>query len=193
MATHTGVDGTVKIGTDAIAEVSSRAGAIIPFCRPKHLSSDTASSVSVIMHAIEYYNAKSVQFDFVMVLQPTSPFRKASTIRQALDVMCDKDSSSLVSVSKASLHPEHCFDILGETPRPLMGWEVFDKRTQDLSNAWYVNGLIYMVKPDSLVSRGKIISEDFFPFRILDVNEAFDIDTPEDFEFAEHIARNLND
>ena len=33
----------------------------------------------------------------------------------------------------------------------------------------------------------------FFPFRILDVNEAFDIDTPEDFEFAEHIARNLND
>jgi len=72
--------------SDEIIRNVRKYGLDVPFKRPEYLATDTASSYDVIRHAIEFYEKKGMNYDCVLLLQPTSPLRTAAHIREALSL-----------------------------------------------------------------------------------------------------------
>ena len=177
----------ILVSTDdpAIASVSAAAGALVPWLRPTELATDTASSVDVALHALDWYETTNGAVDGLLLLQPTSPFRSRVTVMQAFEVFKSKGRHSVVSVSPASRHPAWFFRLAGASMEPFLGWETLGQRSQDLEPAWMLNGAIYLVAPARLRADRTFLPLNFSPLIISDLNESIDIDTESDFEFCE--------
>ena len=72
----------IIVSTDSlkISKISKKYGAEVPFIRPKKFATDKASSFSVLKHAIEFYRNRNINFDFILMLEPTSPLREPKDI-----------------------------------------------------------------------------------------------------------------
>ena len=90
----------ISTNDDLVLEIAKKRGITIPFIRPDQLSNDTASSYDVIMHALNHYETINKKFDAVLLLQPTSPFRKNEDL-QSLIKEFDKNVDMVVSVKIA--------------------------------------------------------------------------------------------
>ena len=78
----------IIVSTDSprIAEVAEQEGVPVPFLRPHHLATDTAGSREVILHAMDFATAQGIDYDCVVLLQPTSPFRTTDDILGAMEL-----------------------------------------------------------------------------------------------------------
>lgn len=187
-ALQSGVCDDILVSTDdeAIAAVARTYGASVPYLRPSELSSDTATSIEVALHALEVYEAQHGSVDGLLLLQPTSPFRSSSSIREAILKWSDDEAHRpVVSVSPASSHPAWCFRISSTSMEPFLGWETMRSRSQDLDEAWTLNGAIYLISPADLRSARSFLTPNTRPLVIESAREAVDIDTPEDWSAAE--------
>ena len=92
----------VVVSTDdpEIAEVSAGHGAEVPFLRPAALADDTAKTVDVVMHALDFFAASGEVFDAVMLLQPTSPLRTQEDIRRAAGLFADRKAEREITGKK---------------------------------------------------------------------------------------------
>lgn len=180
----------VLVSTDdeEIAEISIKYGATVPWLRPADLSSDTALSADVAIHAVEAFEKAQGAVDALVLLQPTSPFRTSDSISRALKLFREHDSlKPLVSVTRANVHPSWCF-YLNEPEQgltPCLGWEGMVTRSQDKQEAWSLDGSIYVISPERLRNDLSFISHDVVPFLIENKYESIDIDTNDDFEVCE--------
>jgi len=174
-----------------IAEVSRTWGAQVPWLRPAALATDTAGSVDVALHALDWYESERGKVDGIMLLQPTSPFRQSHTIQSAVRAFAQHHLTSLVSASPASAHPAWCFRVEGDQLVPVLGWEAMQSRSQDLVPAYTFNGAIYLSTPDSLRSHRSFVTPSTYPLVIHDPVESLDIDTPFDWSLAELFQQQL--
>ncbi len=187
-ARESGVCDEVMVSTDdpLIAELAVRHGAFVPGLRPAELASDTATSVDVALHALDVYEAQGKPVDGLLLLQPTSPFRTAESIRQAVALFAGgAGRRPVVSLSPAASHPAWCFRTTPEGLSPFLGWEAISKRSQDLEPAWTLNGAIYLVPPERLRAERSFLGAEALPLLMDDPREAIDIDTPADWALAE--------
>jgi CMP-N-acetylneuraminic acid synthetase len=81
----------VSTDSDEIADISLLAGAEVPFIRPEELSTDSASSMSVIKHAVNFFSCQGEMYDLVVMLQPTSPLRNSVDIDKAIEIYLKYD------------------------------------------------------------------------------------------------------
>lgn len=97
----------ILVSTDdpGIAAVSKRCGANVPFLRPKRFSGDKASSTDVVLHALDHIRKDKEEYDVVVLLQPTSPLRKAADIDGAIETLFLKKAKAVVSVAEADHSP----------------------------------------------------------------------------------------
>ena len=177
----------VLVSTDdpAIAEIAREHGAHVPWLRPPELSTDTASSVDMAIHAVDAYETMSGPVDGLLLLQPTSPFRTSDSIKRAVNLFCESDGwHPVVSVSPASSHPAWCFRQKQEGMEPFLGWSELKKRSQDLEPAWMLNGAIYLISPNRLRNEKSFLTLDAQPLLMTDINESIDVDTMADFELC---------
>lgn len=180
----------ILVSTDdpAIAAVCAETNALVPWLRPAELSTDTTSSVDVALHALDWYEETYGLVDGLMLLQPTSPFRRASTISQAIDLFSNNKRRPVVGVSTASSHPYWCYSIKGNTLFPFIGGESLQStRSQDLPPAVVLNGAMYLADPKYLRNTRSFVGDEACPLFISDPNESLDIDTVQDFMLAECI------
>jgi len=173
----------VSTDDDEIASVSKSAGAEV-LARPKELASDTATSESVLVHALNWLRSGGKAApDLVAFLQCTSPVRKKDDIDRAIQSLSREGADSLLSVCRS-----HSF-LWRPTPK---GAEAINydpsnrKRRQDLPPEFVENGSLYIFKPwvlDKLNCRlgGKIAMFE------MDYWSSFQIDSAEDFELCEWI------
>lgn len=188
-AFDSGVCSAVRVSTDdeAIATVARAYGADVPSLRPAELATDTAGSVDVALHALETYEAEHGQVDGLLLLQPTSPFRTAQTIRRGVALFAETGGrQAVVSVSPAASHPAWCFRTTPGSMSPFLGWDAIGRRSQDLEPAWALNGAFYLISPERLRVRRSFLSPDTRPFVMDEAREAIDIDTPSDWVVAEY-------
>ena len=189
-AIQSGCCADIVVSTDdpGIESVSREFGATVPWLRPVQLSSDTARSVDVAIHFLDWYEAEKGTVDGLLFLQPTSPFRTAETISKAVKMYSD-DAGRVpyVSVSPAASHPAWCFRITDTGMSPYMGWETLGKRSQDLETAWVLNGSIYLISPDRLRSEKTFLTTDAKPIIVAEMTEAIDIDDSYDWAMAESV------
>jgi len=184
---------TTCVSTDdpEIAEISKSCGAEVPFLRPKDLSSDTASSFSVVKQALDFYSEKLGQvFSHVLLLQPTSPLRTAKDIKDAIDFLVSKKAESVISVCEMT-HTPLLSNILPDdlSMENFLSPEITKKRSQDLPKYYYPNGAIYLCNVKRLLEEETFyIKKNIFGF-IMPPNRSIDIDTKFDFAFAETLLR----
>ena len=181
--------GDVYVSTDnsEIAAEARKMGAQV-IDRPPHLASDEARSLDVILHALENTNREN--FDAVMLLQPTSPFRAARDIDDAVQsyINAVPKADSLVSVTDiGGAHPARMRKIVNgllQTPEYARGLEGVPR--QELDKLYILNGAIYLTSVETLRSRSLTGSRSI-P-HIMPAARSINIDTEFDFYLAEQIA-----
>jgi len=195
-ARASGVFETILVSTDdaEIAAAARDAGALVPWLRPPELATDTATSAAVLQHALAWYEGEGGLAEAVVLLQPTSPFRRAASIRAAVErfrAQAGGAAQPVVSVSPAAPHPAWCFRIDAETLQPFLGWGTLQQRSQDLPPAYALNGALYVL-PAALVRSGAaLLQPGLRSFVMGDPDEALDIDTEADWRMAQLVADRL--
>ncbi|MES2256306.1 MAG: acylneuraminate cytidylyltransferase family protein [Pseudomonadota bacterium] len=191
-ALASGILETLLLSTDdpQIAAIGRADGASVPWLRPAHLSTDTASSVDAALHALDWYEATHGAIDGLVLLQPTTPFRSAETIRSAVLQFARNKARSLVSLAPAKVHPAWCFRVSHDNNvTPFLGWDAIGTRSQDLEPAYVVNGALYITPPGRLRRDRTFIADDTAAFVMTDAMESLDIDVEEDWDVAEAARR----
>lgn len=174
----------VSTDSEQIASIGRSSGALVPWLRPTELSTDSASSVDVVLHALEWYERSYGRVDGVIVLQPTSPFRTVATIRGGIDLFKSYGRKPIVAVSLTQSHPMWTFTISNNYIKPYFNGDGLKMRSQDLPPAYVVNGVLYIIAPEDLRLKKSFFEGDIVPLVIESSIEGIDIDTEFDFMVA---------
>lgn len=177
----------VMVSTDdpAIADVCRQAGALVPWLRPAALATDTAGSVDVALHALDWYEAAHGAVDALLLLQPTSPFRERATVQRGIAAFV-ASGAPVVGVSPCSEHPLWTFR-LDDNARltPFVTGAAVTTRGQDLPPAYVLNGGFYLCSPAHLRASRSFLGPATVPLVVESPREALDIDTAWDWALAE--------
>ena len=178
----------VVVSTDDqdIAKVSKRYGAEVPFRRPDELSSDTASTMQVIFHAIEWLKEhEGFRPSYIMLLQATSPLRATEDIAGAIQMLRDKDNRAVVSVCETDHHPWWSNRLPGNgNMKDFVRPEILNKRRQDLPVFYRINGALYLGETAYVHECNGFLGPDTYAYE-MPKNRSIDIDSDLDFKLAE--------
>lgn len=179
----------ILISTDSIdiAAVCKEAGAYVPWLRPNELATDAASSVDVALHALDWYETEKGNVDGILLLQPTSPFRSKVTIQHGIELFSKHGYKPVLGVSPTHAHPMWSLRSEGDYILPFMKEHGLEKRSQDLPQAYAVNGSFYLISPTELRASRNFLGAETVPLIIESKQEAIDIDTEWDFKLAEFV------
>ena len=179
----------VLMSTDdtAIADVARNAGALVPWLRPAELSTDHATAVDVALHALDWYERNRGMVDGLLLLQPTSPFRRDETILRGVDLFRRNPDCTVLGMSPASSHPMWTFRIEDGLAQPFLGIDGLRLRSQDLPSAYVVNGGFYLIAPNLLRQQRSFYHGKILPLIFNDAGEDLDIDTEADWKVAESL------
>ena len=156
--------------------------------RPDELATDTATSVDVALHGLNWFERENGDVDGLLLLQPTSPFRTRETIRRGLELFRQSNFRSVVAVSPAQPHPMWCVQIEDGRLVPFMTPNGFTARSQELPPVFAINGVLYLIAPHDLRKSRSFFVEGAAPIIIYSEKEALDIDTEHDWRCAEAYA-----
>lgn len=173
---------------DEIIEVAKRLGCGVPFTRPTELASDEAKSIDVVLHALQELPG----YEYLILLQPTSPLRSSSDIDLAFSLMKERGATSCVSVCQAAQSPYWMYSIQeGDRLTSILPGANQATRRQDLPPAYTLNGAIYISKIDRLLQTKSFLQEDTVAYE-MPINRSLDIDNIQDFdEFVRQIENHL--
>lgn len=183
-------DDNICVSTDdeSIIECVERIGLKVPFIRPAELASDTANTNDVICHAINFYKCKGVEYDNVVLLQPTSPLRLANQVSEAIALYRDdidmvvsvKENLSSVVLFKENSDGflEHAFDVSKGV------------RRQDSLKLYEYNGAIYVINCKSVLTKGMGKFKNIIKYVMPD-ESSVDIDNMLDWYFCEMLIKNM--
>jgi len=177
----------VLVSTDdaAIAKIAADSGAWVPWLRPARLATDEATSVDVCLHALDWYETEKGRVDGLLLLQPTSPFRRQRTLREGVKLYEARTTAPVLGVSAAHSHPLWCFSITDGALRPFISGEGLQLRSQDLPPAYVVNGAFYLLAPQHLREQRSFFSSHMHPLIRRVPAESIDIDTEWDWQIAQ--------
>ncbi|WP_273130292.1 acylneuraminate cytidylyltransferase family protein [Bacillus weihaiensis] len=186
-ASQSNVFDEIIVSTDSeeYAQIAREWGASVPFLRNVELSSDTASSWDVVKDAIIYYQSIGKEFDSVALLQPTSPLRKAEDIINGYDMLLSKKANAIVAVCEVDHSPLWC-NMLPENHSldNFLNQDLLKTPRQSLPKYYRINGAIYIVNREYLMSNDYIYDENCFAV-IMSKENSVDIDDEIDFKVAE--------
>lgn len=176
----------VSTDDDQIAYVAKKYGAEVPFVRPEELASDTASTLDVIIHTVEWFEKyEDYRPAYILLLQPTSPLRTIEDIEGAIQTLKYKDARAVVSVCETDHHPWWS-NTLPENGnmKAFLRPEILNKRRQDLPVFYRLNGAIYLADTDYLYECNGFLGQDTRAY-IMPKERSLDIDTEFDLKMAE--------
>ncbi|MEQ1787609.1 MAG: acylneuraminate cytidylyltransferase family protein [Acidimicrobiales bacterium] len=173
-----------------IAEVARAHGAEVVH-RPAELATDEAPTAPVILHALELVEqATGLVYDFVLTLQPTTPFRRGTDIDAAVELLeaADDPDASVTSVVRIyDAHPVRMQRLDDGVLRPYIAGNDLPTRRQDLPPAYLRNGAIYLAHRHT-VTGGSVWARREMPYE-MPPEQSVNIDEPLDFLLAEAVAR----
>lgn len=180
-------DADICVSTDdpAIRECVEAYPLEVPFMRPEELATDQAGTYEVLLHALAHYEGKGMFYDAIVLLQPTSPFRKISQIKEAMDLY-HPSVDMVVSVKESHAPTVLC----NENTEGFLEL-TFNKnagRRQDMPRYYEYNGAIYIINTDSL-KREPIGAFKRKLKYVMDEESSLDIDTPLDWTIAECVMK----
>lgn len=189
-ARESGVLDRLILSTDSedIAATGRSAGLEIPFMRPAALAQDDTPMLPVVQHAVDALSRSGWTPDVVVLLQPTSPLRRAGHIQDAVRLLCESGADSVVTVVEIPRHmsPDYVMRIEAGVLRPFLPEGSRVARRQDARPAYVRDGTVYAFHRTTLERFATIYGEDCRPL-VLDAAESLSIDSPADWAAAERI------
>ena len=178
----------VILSTDdsEIADMGLKYGAEVPFIRPLNLATDEAPMIEVVLHALDRISKEGWRPAYVVLLQPTSPFRRQKDLSEATSIIRnDSNIDSIVSVEKVPMHYSPHF--LMKIEDGVLGFYVEGghrvTRRQDAPPAYARNGQFYITRSDIINDQKSIYGKNCIPFET--EHEAVNLDTMDDWIRAE--------
>ncbi len=177
-------DCIVTSDDDEILHIATESGSDI-LKRPAKLATDQSSSESAITHALLEMQKQGKEYDYMILLQPTSPFRDQKDINAAFTQMIDKNATAAISVNETDNKILKAFkendtghiEGIGGNDYPFM-------RRQDLPRTYMSNGAIYIIKVDEFLKNKKLITNNTVAYK-MSAEKSHDIDTAEDLVNAQ--------
>jgi CMP-N-acetylneuraminic acid synthetase len=173
----------VSTNDEKLKEIAFKYGVFV-INRPEVLSGDFEPTVSSLKHVLE---SISNEVENVVLLQPTNPLRPENLLKDSFERFLEEGRDSLFTVSqkhqKLGKIKDNKFIPFNYT---------FGQRSQDMEPLYYENGLLYISKSE-LIMKDVIISDNAYPFVVNHVFASVDIDTHEDFDYAEFIIKKYKD
>jgi N-acylneuraminate cytidylyltransferase/CMP-N,N'-diacetyllegionaminic acid synthase len=174
----------VVVSTDdkATIDIANKYGASAPFLRPEYLSSDVATTFDVLKHTINFYkNELNKEFDYIVLLEPTSPLRDFSDIDNAVERLIYSDASSIVGISKTE-DQNPVFLVNKDKDDFISGYVSKDMpslRRQDVKDIYFFDGSIYISELKSLLDRetfyhNNTIGFEMPKYKSLEVDDIYD-------------------
>ncbi len=175
----------VSSDDDEILEISKIYGAQI-IKRPSELASDTATTFDALKHTIDNIE----KYDYIVLLQATSPLRDEKHIDEAIELLEAKGADAVISVCEMDHSPLWSNTLpLDNSMIGFLKDEILNKRSQDLAQYFRLNGATYICKTDKLLEeKSFFLKDNIFAFK-MDRQSSIDIDEEIDFKFAEMLIK----
>lgn len=169
---------------DEIIDVAKQLNCEVPFKRPDELARDDTPGIEPVLHVLETLTDK---YEYVVLLQPTSPLRISEDIDNCIETCVENNASACVSVCEAAQHPFWMYQISDTGFMvPLLHMDTIVNRRQDLPAVYILNGAVYVSRVSLLRETKSFISPSTVPY-IMPRKRSLDIDEENDFRLCEII------
>jgi CMP-N-acetylneuraminic acid synthetase len=186
-ALNAGCMDAVIVSTDSrkYADIAIRYGAEIPFLRPAALAGDESRASEYIVYTLEKLKESGREYDYFVLLQPTSPLRSKDHILRGIAMATDEGLTSVVAFSEAEHPPQYCHVLPEDMSLGALG-DVSGANRQEQERYYRVNGMLYIADCEYYL-RAKSFYGDGGKAMHIAGHFAVDIDTETDFLFAEFL------
>lgn len=183
----------IFVSTDCgqIADIAEQFGIKVPELRPDRLAQDDTSSMDVVDYILDFYKAKDVEFDILILLEPTSPLRKMDDIDNAIELLGRNfQADGVVSVGEVQTeHPMIVKKINTEGKlEPYIADVQKITRRQQADKAYFPYGVIYMIKTAVFKQKKVFYTENVIPYYI-ERWQNYEVDDICDFICIENILK----
>jgi CMP-N,N'-diacetyllegionaminic acid synthase len=193
-ARECGLFDQIVVSTDSeeVAEIAVRYGAEVPYLRPAALASATSADIEWVQHMLGVLLEGGREYELFSLLRPTSPFRRADTIRRAWDLFVPRDppADSIRAVELCRQHPGKMWVLDGDLMRPLLeqapGEVPTHSRQYKSLPEVYVQNSSLEIAWTRITADGEIAGTRVVPF-FTDPVEGFTIDYEDDWARAEQL------
>ena len=173
---------------EQIIRVAQEYGCEVPFVRPSELAADDTPGIDPVLHALDSLSQK---YDYVVLLQPTSPLRSAADIDDCIAKCALAGNNACVTVTQAEQSPYWMYSISHEgSVVPIVKNDGFFRR-QDLPTAYVLNGAVYVARTDWLKREKQFVAAETKAV-IMPAERSLDIDTEEDLKTLESMLGGVN-
>lgn len=180
----------VWISTDSneYAQIAKEYGAQVPFLRPSYLAQDSSTSVEVVLHAMQFAEENNFDFDYIGLLEPTSPFISENDLNEAMHKLSLKDEAhSIVAVKESRPHPifvQEDADYLKKVAKNISNLSKLGR--QEFKKQITPSGGFYIARWNSFLKDKSFYTSKTLTYLVDDI-AGLEIDEPIDFLFAEFI------
>ena len=181
---------TIMVSTDSkkYAEIAMECGADVPFMRSNTTSGDAAGSWDVVREILKNYEEMGIIYDYVALLQPTSPLRSAKDIKAAVRMLDMEAVNNVVSVTETEHPIQWCFPLPTDCSMSEYAKSPYNNvRRQELKKHYQENGAIYLVSANKILSNNYNLYKDKCYAYIMPRERSIDIDTKMDLTILEAI------
>ncbi|MGX8236979.1 acylneuraminate cytidylyltransferase family protein [Exiguobacterium undae] len=170
-----------------IIDVAKFYGCDVPFIRPKELSDDKTAGIEPVIHAIH----QIPDYDYVVLLQITSPFRNVDDIDSCIEQMVENKSSSCVSVTEPEKSPYWMYTLNNMSElNPVIKYPFSINRRQELPIVYALNGAVYAAEKNWLLDKKNFLGDETTAY-IMPQDRSYDIDTEQDFRICEFLMKEI--
>lgn len=176
----------VSTEDDVIAAAARELGADVPFLRPLHLARDPAGVVDVALHALTTLREQGDDYQTLVILLPTCPFRSADDIRNALQLFRQKNGQFLMSVSRYEHTPFAAMGLGGDQILHPYFPQYIGKKSQEMPVALRANGAIHVLDVAAFERARSYYAQPLIGYE-MPWERSIDIDTAHDLFVAENL------
>jgi CMP-N-acetylneuraminic acid synthetase len=187
--------GTLLVNTDSeeYARIANQYGAITPFIRPESMARDGSPIRDSIDYTFKFFEERGEMFDLLALIQATSPFTVSADLDRAVAMLRDGPRvKSVISVTEVDVPPVWC-NTLDETlsMKDFLTKEIRQKNRQELPKYYRVTGAVRMARWADFRSNNYDWYFDDSKALIIDRARSIDIDTEDDFSYAEFLMQRM--
>ena len=174
------------------AKIAEKYGIDAPFLRPKKYSNDKSSDFELIRHALSFYNKKNINYDAVILLRPTTVFKKVKYIDESIKYFFKNKFDSLRSISNSRYSPYLMYKIKNKNIIPLFNKKFNSMRRQDLPESFQPNGLFEIISSKNIFEKKLMYGPNTGFYKVENEEVLLDIDTELDFLIAQFVKKIIN-
>lgn len=162
------------------------------YYRPKKLSKNTSSLIALLSDFHKWTEKKKIFYDYILVLQPTSPLRSYNDINSSVEIVKKRKFKSLFSISSSIEHPYETIKILKNSKWKynLSKAKLYYRRQDFDIKSFFINGAIYIIHRN-LIKKRKNHDLRNHGYYKMSKHKSIEINDLEEVKIVESIIKNL--